>query len=120
MSKRLAYIQMDISFLLLDTGHDAHHILLRSLDIFLCPGNEEFPCLQDVTRLIFIRDTERNNVEFLEIRSEILRAAHIEHLQQSLLGSVDAVLGTAFTLCDPDGALSGSNRVADVLRKHLR
>ena len=54
MGKRLPDVKVNVAFLLLDAGHDTYEILLRPLDIFLCAGNEKFPCLHDIARLVFV------------------------------------------------------------------
>ena len=109
MGKRLPDIEMNISLLLLDSGHNAYEVFLRCLHIFLSTGNQLFPNLHYVARFIFVRYAERNYIQFLEIGREILGSTHIQHLEKALLGGVYAVFGTALALCNPDRTLSTCN-----------
>ena len=54
MCQRDADIEMDIALLLTDAGHNAVHILLRSLDILLRTGNEDFTGLAEVAGFVLV------------------------------------------------------------------
>ena len=96
---------MHIPLLLLDADHDALQVLILCLDILLGPGNEHFTGFQDVTRLVFIGDTERNDIEFQEVLHKIAGSAHVEHFQEPLFGGVNTVLRPPLPLGNPDRSL---------------
>ena len=111
---------MHVALPLLDAQHDALQVLILRLDILLRAGDKDFAGLQDIAGFVFIRDAERNDVQFQEILHEILRSAHVEHFQEALFGDVDAVLRPSLPLGDPDGTLPGSDGLSDVLGQDLR
>ena len=94
-SYRQTEVEMHVTLLLADTHNNTVHILGARLDIFLSPGNQDLTSLADIAWLIFIRDAERNDVQLGKILFERFRAAHIQHLQQALLRSVDSVFCAA-------------------------
>ena len=63
-------IQVDIAFLLTDSHHDTVHVLMMALDILPCPGDQDLAGLPDVAGLIFIRNAQRDDVQFHEILLE--------------------------------------------------
>ena len=117
--QRLAYVQVNVALRLGNAGDDADEVLVRRLYVLLLAGNEQFPGLGDVARLIFVGNAGRNDVEFLEIGLEICLAAHIEHLQQALFRNVESILGATLTLCQPDGTLAARNLQTYVAGKEL-
>ena len=119
-SYRQTEVEMHVTLLLADTHNNTVHILGARLDIFLSPGNQDLTSLADIAWLIFIRDAERNDVQLGKILFERFRAAHIQHLQQALLRSVDSVFCAALPLCQPDRRFTGSDGLADVFRQNLR
>ena len=120
LGQRVAEVQMDIALLLLDAEHDALQVLVLRLDILLRAGNQDLARLQDVARLVFVGDAQRNDVQFAEILQEILLSAHVEHLEQTLLGHIRTVFRPSLLLGDPDRTLAAGDRVADILRQDLR
>ena len=117
---RQTEVKMHVTFLLADTHNNAVHILGACLYIFLSPGDKNLTRLADIARFIFIRDAERNNVQLGKVLFERLRAAHIQHLQQALLRSVDSVLCASLPLRQPDRGFTGSDCLTDVFGKYLR
>ena len=102
---------------LLDSGHDAVGVLHLLLHIFPAAGNQQLARLADVAGLVFIGNAHRRDVQRIEVLEETAAAAHVEHLQQSLLGHVAPVLGAALLLRNPDRAPSGGDRLSYILRE---
>ena len=107
--QRLVNEQIDSTLPLLDSADDAVGILVLLLDIFLLLRNEKFTRLAYVAGLIFIRYTDRNDVQRFKILLKTAFPAHIEHFEQTLLSLVESVLGAPFTLGYPHRTASGCN-----------
>ena len=109
-----------MSLLLADSGQDAVQVLLRLLLVRTFAAQQQFTRLAGIAGLIFIGNAQRDDVQLQEIRFKPLRPAHVKHLQQTLLGGVQAVFRAAFALRDPDRRAPRNNALADIIRQPLR
>ena len=105
---------MDVAFVLANAGEYAVEVFLRLLDIGAALAQQKFPGLAAVAGFVFVGNAERHDVEFVEVLLEAAFPAHVEHLQQALLGLVHAVFGPAFLLGYPDGRGAGGDGLAYV------
>ena len=93
---------MNVTLLLPDAHNNAVQILRLGLHILLGSGDQYLTSLADVARLIFIGDAQRDDVQLGEVLREGFGTAHVQHLEESLLRRVDAVLRASLSLCQPD------------------
>src|SRR5512138_3023359 len=89
--------QMYSSFKLLYSCYNTVQILPGSFYVSLSPADINLFCLQKITRIVFVGNSQRNNVELAEVMSKIASAAHAKHLQHSLLCPVISVFCSAIT-----------------------
>ena len=72
--------------------------LLKALYIAL---QLHFLSLQEIARVVFIRQCHRHNVQFLQAIYNISSATHGKHFQHAVLCTVVRILGTTFALSNP-------------------
>ena len=112
---------MHVALGLLDADHDALQIFIFSLHIGAGFALDEgFAGFHDIAGFVFIGNGHGYDVYFHEILDKVFGSAHIHHLEEALLGDVNAVLGASLALGDPDGACAGGDGFADILGQHLR
>lgn len=98
---RLADMDMHIALGLRDAAEDADDILVRGLGVDARQRSISGDSLHGVARFELIADSHRDDVHPDEILLEVARARHREHLDQSLVRAVVAILRATVALRNP-------------------
>ena len=97
------------------TCENAVQILARLLDILRILRLVEFDGFEDVARLPLITHGHRHDVQFREGLYLVVRTAHAEHLDDTLVCGVDTVFGASVALGYPHALVLLQNGIADIL-----
>lgn len=95
-----------------DTGEYTINVFARLLDIFFKAAFIKFQCLENVARLPLVANAYGYDVEFGECFYLVERTAEAEHLYDTLVCMIIAVLSAAVALSNPNGLLLTGNVVA--------
>ena len=111
---------MDVAILLRYAHHNAQHIFVRCLFIDTRKRSIFRHSLHKVAGFILITDGDGHYLQLVEIRLKVARACHREHLQQTLVSAVVAVLGTTVALGNPHRTVLLEKHVVYIVRKEHR
>ena len=93
---------MDLPFKLFYSVKYTIQIFTLSLNISLTSADIDLTCLKKITGIVFIRDSQRGNMQFTKIVYKIMAAAHSEHFEYGQLGQIITILCPTISLCNPD------------------
>ena len=106
-----AFITSDASL------HTEKVVILRLLVIGIITFELEFDSLEIVARVELIRNSQRREIERLQIIDEIGFSGQSEHLDETLLSEVIRILSAAFALSNPSRNTLLGDSITDVATK---
>ena len=116
----IASLVMDMTFIAEHSRLHTVHILIASLlEIRIIPTHLVFTCLEEVTRVKFIRNRQRHDVQFLDTFLQSPFSSHAEHLEDRLLSKVIGILGPTLALGYPHIVLFHINDIVDIVTEML-
>ena len=108
-------LEVYLTFITKQTGLHIFQIVFHGLLIPLYITFQlELLCFQVIARIIFIRNSKRSNIHLHQTIHYITLSTHRKHLEHTVLSAVIGVLGTSFTLCNPNGLVLFTNRIVHI------